>query len=71
MVNAPPTWVTRTERARRKREARRACYEELQRLVGPPVEKLVYLRVLDSGMCSSPGEFDGMLNLVHLQSWLG
>ena len=29
------------------------CYEELHRLVGPPVDKLVYLRVLDSGVCSS------------------
>lgn len=70
MISDPPCWITRTERAKRKREARRACYEELHRLVGPPVEKLVYLRVLDNGMRSSfLKRFGGLTtNLVRLQS---
>ena len=47
-----PSWITRADRNRMK-EARRACYEELWRLVGPPTGRPASLRVLDSGTWSS------------------
>jgi len=46
------SWTTGTDRNRR-REARRACYEELWRLVGSPTERPSRLRVLDNGVWSS------------------
>jgi len=48
-----PSWITRADRNRMK-EARRACYEELWRLVGPPTGRPASLRVLDSGTWSPP-----------------
>ena len=47
-----PNWTIGTYRNRR-REARRACYEELWRLVGSPTERPSRLRVLDNGTWSS------------------
>jgi len=47
-----PNWTTGTDRNRR-RDARRACYEELWRLVGSPAERPTRLRVLDNGTWSS------------------
>lgn len=41
------------ERGSRKRREIRACFEALQGLVGPPVDKLAYNKVLDDSMCSS------------------
>jgi hypothetical protein len=50
-VEEPPTPITRAGQARRRRAAVRACYEELQRLVGPHIDKLPCLKILDNGVC--------------------
>ena len=69
-VETPTGWIGTADRRRRKRGARRACYEELQRLVGPPVDRLAYAKVLDNGMCSSfPWEVRWTDRPVRLQSW--
>ena len=52
-VEPPLALNTPADRAKRRRVAARACYKELQRLVGPAVEKLAYVKVLDNGMRSS------------------
>jgi hypothetical protein len=71
-VEEPPTWTTRADRAKRKRAAVQACYKELQRLVGPPVDKLAYLKVLNNGTCPScPGEVLWADYLLPSKSWRG
>lgn len=50
-VGTPTGWIGTADKGRRRRGARRACYEELQRLVGPLADKLAYVKVLDNGMC--------------------
>ena len=45
-------WLPKPQRAVRNRGARRACFEELKKLVGPHTDKLSERKVLDHGMCS-------------------
>ena len=50
----PTSWATRSQKQAQKREARRTCFEELRRLVGPWTDGRLYERkVLDNGMRSS------------------
>ena len=50
-VEEAPTPTTRAGQARRRRAAVRACYKELQMLVGPQVDKLPCIKVLENGAC--------------------
>ena len=71
-VEESSTWTARADRAKRRRAAVRACYKELQRLVGPPVDKLAYLKVLNNGTClSCPGEALWTDYLLLSKSWRG
>ena len=45
-------WLTKPQRAAKGRGARRDCFEELRRLVGPHTDKLYERKVLDHGKCS-------------------
>ena len=49
-VEGPLDSAKGAERQKWKRQACRACYKELQALVGPLVNKLSHLKVLDNGM---------------------
>ena len=51
-VEEPPTPTNRAGQARRRRAAVRACYEELQRLVGPQIDKRPCLKILNNGVCA-------------------
>lgn len=53
VIADPPGWVTRSQKQARMREARRACFEELRRLVGPwNTTRIQELKVLDNGACA-------------------
>jgi hypothetical protein len=53
-VEPPSALNTPAGRAKRRRAAAHACYEELQRLAGPPADKLAYVKVLNNGTRSLP-----------------
>ena len=48
-IEESSTWLTKAQRAMKNRQTRRACFEEVKRLVGPHTDKLYELKVLDHG----------------------
>ena len=53
IVGGPTGGMIRNEQARKSRDARRACFGELARLVGVPGNRVRELKILDNGACSS------------------
>lgn len=57
-IEEPAAWLTKSQKAAKNRGARRVCFEEVRRLVGPHTDRLYELKVLDHGSCSTSNSWE-------------